>query len=184
MNLDHSVFKKYVRSNDQLADILTQGMFTTMQWLSLLTLWQIRRPCESNEVRSFTSKPFSLVQLWQSSQAMFQIITQTESVDQRWSPHASKRLKSGCVLDNHLTLEQLSNPEFTCTQDKRDLLAGKFFDMNAMENFLQVDTSSQILRNKKVCQTKMVQLALSCQKCTKQKFTSSQILFFVWESRR
>ena len=28
------------------------------------------------------------------------------------------------LVDGHLTVEQLSNNEFHCTQDKRDLLAG------------------------------------------------------------
>ena len=36
---DHSILIKYVRTNDQLADIMTKGMFSTMQWQSLLHLW-------------------------------------------------------------------------------------------------------------------------------------------------
>ena len=31
----------------------TEGIFTTMQLNSMLTFWQIRRPCESNDVRTF-----------------------------------------------------------------------------------------------------------------------------------
>ena len=42
MNLDHSTIKKNLQTNDQLADILTKGKFTTMQWHALLTLWQLR----------------------------------------------------------------------------------------------------------------------------------------------
>ena len=59
VSLDHAILIKHVRTNDQLADILTKDMFTTMQWHSLLHLWQIRQQCESNEVRSFSRKPFS-----------------------------------------------------------------------------------------------------------------------------
>ena len=40
---------------------------------------------------------------------MSRVTNQTESVDQIWSQYASKVLKSGCVQDNHLTLEQLRN---------------------------------------------------------------------------
>ena len=43
-------------------------------------------------------------------------MTQTEKVDQMWGEYASKVLKSVCILDNHLTLEHLSNHEFTCAQ--------------------------------------------------------------------
>ena len=45
--------------NYQLADILTMGMFTKMQWRALLNVWQIRRPYESSDVRSFSRKTFS-----------------------------------------------------------------------------------------------------------------------------
>ena len=39
------------------------------------------------------------------------------------------------------------------TRQERHLLAGMFFVMNAVENLLQVEYSSQILRDKKVCET-------------------------------
>ena len=55
---------------------------------------------------------------------MSQVMTQPETVDQIWSQYASNVLKSGCALDGHLTLEELSIYEFQCTQDKRDLRAG------------------------------------------------------------
>ena len=103
VNWPHFILITNVRTNDQLADILTKGMFTTMQGHSLLTLWQLRRPYESNEVRSLSRKTFLL---------MSQVMTQTESVDQIWSQYASNIWKSGCALDNHLTLEQLNNYEF------------------------------------------------------------------------
>ena len=81
-------------------------------------------------------------------------MTQTQSVHQMWTQCASKVLKSGCVLDNHLTLKQLSNYEFNCTQDKRNLLAGMLRGQKKTEgNLLQVDTSSQILRRQRVCYT-------------------------------
>ncbi len=45
VTLDHSIFIKYVRTNDQLEDISIKGMFTTMQWQSFLHLW--RKPYPS-----------------------------------------------------------------------------------------------------------------------------------------
>ena len=59
------IWIKYVRTDDQLADILTKGMFTTMQWHSLLTLCHITRTYESNDVRSSPRKLFT-AQLQQS----------------------------------------------------------------------------------------------------------------------
>ena len=52
-----------------------------------------------------------------------------------------------------MTLEQLSNHEFTCTQDKTDLLASMLFIMSAEGNLLQIESSFLILRSKKVCGT-------------------------------
>ena len=47
---------------------------------------------------------------------MSQTMTQAECVDQMWCEYASKVLKSGCILDNHLTWEHLSNHQLTCAQ--------------------------------------------------------------------
>ena len=115
-------------------------MSTTIQWHSLLTLWEIRRPYESDDVRSFSRKPFSC-STSAKPQAMFQVTTQTESVDQMCVQYATKVLKSCGVLDNHLTFQQLSNHELNCTQDKRYLLAGMLFAQKTEENLLQVDAS-------------------------------------------
>ena len=84
---------------------------------------------------------------------MSQVRTQTEKVDQMWGEYALKVLKSVCILDGHLTLEQLSNYEFHCTQDKRDLLAGMLHLQKEKGNLLQVDTSARILTKQRVCET-------------------------------
>ena len=60
-------------------------------------------------------------------------MTQGECVDQMWDLYSSKVLKTVCILDNHLTLEQLCNHEFPRTQDKGDLLAPMLFAMSAEE---------------------------------------------------
>ena len=39
----------------------TKGKFATMQWHSLMNVWQIRRPHESNDVRSFCRKTFLML---------------------------------------------------------------------------------------------------------------------------
>ena len=92
---------------------------------------------ESNDVRSFSRKPFGR-SAEAKHQAMPQVMTQAENIDQIWSQYAQKVLKSGCALRNHLTLEQLSNNEFHCSQHKRDLLAGMLFVQKAEGNLLQV----------------------------------------------
>ena len=71
-----------------------------------------------------------------------------------WNEHSSTVLISDCTLGDILTLEPLSNHEFTCTQDKRDLLADMLFTMGAEGNHLQTKSPFQILRSKKkVCET-------------------------------
>ena len=72
---------------------------------------------------------------------------------------------------------------FAGTQDKRDLLAWMLFVQKAEGNFLQVDTSSQILRIKGFVR-QVVFSTENCRKCTMQKFTYSQIPFYVWEKER
>ena len=81
------------------------------------------------------------------------MMTQPENVDQLWSQYASKVWNSGCALDVHFTSENLINQEFLCTDDKRDLLAGMLFVQKAEGNLLQVNTSSQIWRKQRVCET-------------------------------
>ena len=98
--MDHFLIQ-YIRTHDQLADILTMRMSTTIQWHSLLTLWQIRRPYESDDVRSFSRKHFSSSTL-AKHQAMFQVTTQNENVDKMWRgvhspvPAVSTRSHSRC----------------------------------------------------------------------------------------
>ena len=137
-----------MRTNDHVANILTKRKLSTMQRYSLLTLWRIRRPNDSNDVRSFSRTPLALAQL----QAMFQVMTQTESVDEMWDPYSSKVFEASCVLENHLTLDQLSNHEFSCKQYKRNVVAGVLFALTAEGNLMQV-TSSEMLRNQRVCET-------------------------------
>ena len=62
---------------------------------------------------------------------MSQMMTQAECVDHMWDQRSSKVLKLVGILGDRVTLKQLSTHEFTCTQDKRDLLAGRIFAMNA-----------------------------------------------------
>ena len=68
----------------------------------------------------------------------------------------------------------MSDDEFQCTQDKRDLLAGMLSVQKAEGSFLQVDISD--LENTKGLRH-LVLSTERCRTCTMQKFTSSQILF-------
>ena len=78
-------------------------------------------------------------------QEMSQVTTQAENVDQMSDQDSSKVLNAGCTLGDQVTMEQLSNHEFKCTQDQRDF-AGMLFEQKAEGELLQVDTSSQIFR--------------------------------------
>ena len=49
---------KIVRTSDQLADILTKRAYTTLQWQSLLQLWQIQQPYDHNFVAAVLEKLF------------------------------------------------------------------------------------------------------------------------------
>ena len=101
VNVDSSILiNKYVRTSDQVAYILTKGMFTMMQW-HFLTLWQIRRPYESIDVHSFVRTLFPC-SVSAKPQAMSQVMTQPESVDQMWDKYATKVLKSGCILSDRV----------------------------------------------------------------------------------
>ena len=60
-HLGHSIMIKYVRTAEQSADILTKGMFTTMQWHSFLILRQFIRNYESKDVFSFAHLTFLLL---------------------------------------------------------------------------------------------------------------------------
>ena len=84
---------------------------------------------------------------------MSQAMTQPKNVEQKWSQYASKVLQSGCALGSHVTLEQLSNCEFTCTQDKSNLFAGMLSLQKAEGNILKVDTSSQMLGKHRIWET-------------------------------
>ena len=111
---------------------------------------------KSDDPSSFSRKPFSCSALGKP-QAMSQAMTRPEIVDWIWSPYASKELKSGCVLDGHLTLEHVSNYERQCTRVKRNLLAGMLYLQTAEEKLLQV-----------VCETIKSLSAENCRKCTMQ----------------
>ena len=104
---------------------------------------------EGNVDCSFSRKPFSCSAL---AQAMSQVLTQADCVDQMWDQYSSQVWKSSCILGDIVALEQWSNHEFTCTRNKRDF-AGMLSAMNAEGNFLQVESSSQISRVRKVFET-------------------------------
>ena len=129
-SLDHSILRRYVRTYDQLAGILTKGKFTTMQWHSLSSFWQIRRPYESSDVRRFSRKPFSFSAV-AKHQTMSPMMTQARYVDQMWDQDSAKVLKSDCILGDIVTFEQLTSHEFAGTQDTRELLAGMLSAVNA-----------------------------------------------------
>ena len=79
MNLDHSSLVKYVRTNDHLADILTNGMFTTMQWHFLLTLFVANQTILSVKVNPQFSRNSVSCSAVAKLHAMSQVMTQAES---------------------------------------------------------------------------------------------------------
>ena len=52
INLDSSMLIRYVRTSDQMADMLTKGAFNTLQWDHLLHLWQVQSPNDHSVARS------------------------------------------------------------------------------------------------------------------------------------
>ena len=70
---------------------------------------------------AFLANP-SLAQLWHISQAMSQVLTQDDCVDQIWDQYSSQVWKSICILGDIVALEQWSNHEFQCTRNKRETL--------------------------------------------------------------
>ena len=129
VNLDHCILVKHVRTIGHLVHILKKGMLTA----------------------AFLANP-SLAQLWHITQAMSQVLTQADCVDQMWDQYSSQVWKSSCILGDIVALEQWSNHEFTGTRNKRDF-AGMLSAMNAEGNFLQVEYWSQISRVRKVFET-------------------------------
>ena len=70
---------------------------------------------------------------------MSQVMTQAECVDQMWSQNVSQELKAGCVLDNHLTLEQLSKKEFWLYTRQEESSCRKTLRHECEKNLLQVE---------------------------------------------
>ena len=146
-------YSDQVRANQpSVVDILTKGMFATMQRHLSLHFWQIGQPYESNAVRSFSRTTFSCT-AFAEPQTMAQMMTKAECNDKMWDQYSSKVFQSGRILGDIVTSEQLSNHEFRSTQDKRDFLAGVLFAVSAEGNILQIESSFQILRSGKVCET-------------------------------
>ena len=96
LNLDHSIVIKYVRTTDKLD--------TTMQWNSLLILWQIRRPYASKWCPQLFSQTLLLLSFGKAPS----VVSGDDTARERWPDMESIRTKS-FALDRHLTLEQLSN---------------------------------------------------------------------------
>ena len=117
-------WSKYVRVTDQLADLLTKGIFTTLRVAFIVDFMATQTTVWINWCPQLFLANLSLVELQQNPKRCPQVMTQIGNVDQKWSENASKVSKSGCALDGPLALEQLHYCEFLCTQDKRDLLAG------------------------------------------------------------
>ena len=154
----------------------TKGKFATMQWHSLMNVWQIRRPHESNDVRSFCRKPFSC-SASVTLQAMSQAMTLPENVDQIWSQCVSQVLSSGYIQGNMVTLEQLFS--------RHQRLSCRHAPQNDCQKHPPTDRVlvSNLAKQKKIVVRQLVQSTINCRQCTRQKFTSSQILFYVWEKQ-
>ena len=48
INLDDSISSRYVRTTEQLADILTTGAFATILWKSLMLVFDLRPPSKKD----------------------------------------------------------------------------------------------------------------------------------------
>ena len=91
------------------------------------------------------------------------------------------RLRSGVDL---LTLEQLSNYEFNCAQDKSDSSCRNALrPERGAKPFCKLILHLRSWENKRFVRI-LVPSTENCRKCMRQKFTCSQILFHVWENKR
>ena len=89
--LDHSIFDQNTCEQQiNLADLLTKGIFTTRQWHSLLTSWQLRRPYGSNDVRSFFSQTFLLSNFSKAPSD----VSSDDTAREHWPDMEWKRIKS------------------------------------------------------------------------------------------
>ena len=92
-NLAKSIFMKYVRTSAQQADMLIEGAFTTMQWQSLLQLWQIQQCCDFSNVRNPSLKIVSCTAL-SALPKMAQPMTKAECIDKIVDRYSSNLLES------------------------------------------------------------------------------------------
>ena len=63
INLDSSISIRYVRTTEQLADMSTNGALTTIQWKSLVWLFDVHPPSSLNVDRSISESSCSSVAL-------------------------------------------------------------------------------------------------------------------------
>ena len=56
-------------------------------------------------------------------QRVTQMMTKAECVDKMWNQYSSTLVKSGCILSDLVTLDQLRSHDFEDTQGKTDFLA-------------------------------------------------------------
>ena len=107
--------------------------------------------CESNNVLSFCRKPFSYSALGKP-QAMPQVMTQPENVDQIWSQYAPKgaesKMRSGQSLKPG-AIEQM----WVSLYSRRGIFLQGCSSSRKLREHMQVDTVSQMLRKHRVCET-------------------------------
>ena len=121
VNLEHTLFIKCVRTNDQLAHILTRNVRNDA----------VAEPHDSSDVRSFSRKPFCCT-AFAAHQTVAQKMTEAKCIVKMWDQYSSKLLKSGGSLSDLLSLAQLRNHDFEYTQSKRDLLAEMLCQMKVV----------------------------------------------------
>ena len=170
VNLDHCILIKYVRTTDQLADILTgnvhhDAMASFVDFVAnqttLWTKWSPQLFSQTFLLLSFRKAPKRCLRRWHTPS---------------WPDMESTRIK---IIEIRLRTWLWSNWAIMIVI-VHSLPARMPFAQKAEGNLLQVETSSLIPRNNWI-ERQLIPSTENCWRCTRQKFTSLQNPSYVWD---
>ena len=166
-HLGHSIMIKYVRTAEQSADILTKGMFTTMQWKSFCFA--------AIHTKLWIKKSFQLCSL------TFLLLSSSKVPTDASGDESSREcLRFGKSFDfgafEQLRVYLYSRQEgSSCRKSLQSESGGRFLATWHLFSYHE---------NTKLFVRQLVFSKENCRRCTRQEFTSSQTQLCVWEEER